>query len=56
LYPRIEPLEYISDEDRAIVSEPLVDLPGAWIPVREGTAVVVRAGPDLIVPFEPAEA
>jgi glutamine amidotransferase len=53
LHPRIEPLEYLSDEDRAIVSEPLIDLPGAWIPVREGTAVVIRAGPDQIVPFVP---
>jgi glutamine amidotransferase len=55
LYPRIEPLEYLSDEDRVIVSEPLVDLPGAWIPIREGTAVVVRAGPSRIVPFIPTQ-
>jgi glutamine amidotransferase len=56
LYPRIEHLEYLSDEDRAIVSEPLIDLPEAWIPIGEGTAVVIRAGPDRIVPFVPAEA
>lgn len=53
LYPRIDPIEYLSDEDRAIVSEPLVDLPGAWIPIPEGTAVVVRSGASQIVPFTP---
>jgi glutamine amidotransferase len=54
LYPHIERLQRISDEDRTIVSEPLVDLPCAWIPVPECSAVIVRRGPDRIVPFAPA--
>ena len=41
---------------RVIVSEPLADLPGAWLPIREATAVVVRGGPSRIVPFVPAGA
>ena len=33
------------DEDRVVVSEPLADLPGAWIEVPESTALIVQPGP-----------
>jgi hypothetical protein len=43
----------LSDEDRAIVSEPLGDLPGAWVEVPESTALIVQPGPDERHPFQP---
>ena len=43
-----------SDEARAVVSEPLVDLPGVWREVPAGTALVIQPGEDLELPFTPA--
>ena len=43
----------MSDEDRIVVSEPLSDLPGAWLEVPEATALVVQPGPDERLPFRP---
>ena len=36
-----------SEGDRLIVSEPLVDLPGAWHEIPEATAVIIRPGGEL---------
>jgi predicted glutamine amidotransferase len=52
LHPGIG-FEAFSDEARAVVSEPLGDLPGVWNEVPAGTAWVVRPGPDEQVPFRP---
>ncbi len=49
-WPRIQDF---SDEARAIVSEPLGDLPGLWIEVPAGTALVVQPGADVQVAFTP---
>jgi predicted glutamine amidotransferase len=53
LHPESERLGRWSDEDRAIVSEPLGDLPGAWVEVPESTALIVQPGPDERHPFQP---
>jgi glutamine amidotransferase len=42
-----------SDEARAIVSEPLGDLPGLWEEVPAGTVIVVQPGADERAPFTP---
>ena len=52
-YPELEEIGGLSDETRAIVSEPLGDLPGAWNEVPESSAGVVQAGQDEIRPFTP---
>ena len=48
--PRIQEL---SDETRIVVSEPLVDLPGAWNEVPESSYGVVQDGEDELHPFRP---
>lgn len=40
LHPERERLQQLSESTRLIVSEPLVDLPGAWHEVAESTAVI----------------
>ena len=52
LHPGIG-FEAFSDDARAIVSEPLGDLPGVWNEVPAATAWVVQEGDDLEVPFRP---
>ena len=37
-------LEDFSDDARAIVSEPLSDLPEAWVPVPESSFLTVKSG------------
>ena len=44
---------YLSDEPRAVVSEPLGDLPGVWREVPPSTALIVQPGADEEVPFTP---
>jgi hypothetical protein len=39
--------------DRVVVSEPLADLPGAWLVVPESTALVVANGVVEQRPFQP---
>ena len=41
LYPSSERFAHFPDRARAVVSEPLVDLPGVWREVPAGTALVV---------------
>ena len=53
LHPDNPRLGQLSDEDRAIVSEPLGDLPGVWEEIPESAAVVVQAGEDDTRPFRP---
>ena len=53
MYPERPRLQEASDETRIIVSEPLVDLPGAWNEVREASYCVVRDGEDELHEFRP---
>jgi glutamine amidotransferase len=53
MHPEESRLRGFSDEARAIVSEPLGDLPGLWNEVPAGTAWIVKAGVDEQVPFRP---
>ena len=53
LYPDNPLFHELSDETRLIVSEPLGDLPGAWIEVPESHYGVVQEGQDELHPFVP---
>jgi predicted glutamine amidotransferase len=53
LHPEVEVLRGLGAETRLVVSEPLVELPGAWNEVAESSYVVVRPGEDLFQPFAP---
>jgi predicted glutamine amidotransferase len=44
LHPDNPRLQQLTEGDRVVVSEPLADLPGAWIEVPESTAVVLEDG------------
>ena len=54
LYPDSPELASLSDETRAVVSEPLGDLRGAWREVPESSYVVVHGGEDEVRAFTPA--
>jgi len=53
LYPDDDRLKLFGEEARAVVSEPLSDLPGLWHEIAPASAVVVQEGPDLERPFVP---
>ena len=53
LYPDNEQLAALSEETRAVVSEPLGDLPGAWNEVPESHYGIVQPGQDELHPFAP---
>ncbi|HET7277953.1 MAG TPA: class II glutamine amidotransferase [Dermatophilaceae bacterium] len=53
LHPDVPMLQRLGEETRFVVSEPLVDLPGAWNEVPESSAGVVRPGADEIRTFSP---
>jgi glutamine amidotransferase len=53
LYPEATQLQHLSDEARAVVSEPLGDLPGVWREVPPSMALIVQPGADEEVPFVP---
>src|SRR5215217_274832 len=53
LYPENQRLQRMSDEARAIVSEPLGDLPGIWREVAPSTALIVQPGADDELAFTP---
>jgi predicted glutamine amidotransferase len=53
LYPEDERLQRLSDEARAVVSEPLADLPGLWREVPPSSAAFVQPGDDEEMPFTP---
>jgi glutamine amidotransferase len=52
----IEEVQLLSDEARAVVSEPLGDLEGAWNEVPESHAGIVQPGQDELRPFTPRRA
>jgi glutamine amidotransferase len=52
-YPDSEELAALSDETRAIVSEPLGDVLGAWNEVPESHVGIVQPGADELRPFTP---
>jgi len=56
LYPDRPRIRELSDETRIVVSEPLVDLPGAWNEVPESSYGVVQDGEDELRPFRPVTA
>jgi predicted glutamine amidotransferase len=53
MYPERPRLQEVSDETRIIVSEPIIDLPGAWHEVPESSYGVVRDGEDELHEFRP---
>ena len=54
LHPDNERLQQLAEGDRVIVSEPLSDLPGAWIEVPESTGLVLEDGDYDRRPFKPS--
>ncbi len=53
LYPNDERIQRLSDEARAVVSEPLAELPGLWREVPPSSALVVQTGSDEELSFAP---
>jgi predicted glutamine amidotransferase len=53
LYPDIPRFASVSEETRMVVSEPFVDLPGAWNEIPESTYGVVADGENAFHPFRP---
>jgi glutamine amidotransferase len=51
LYPNLPEVQALSDEARAVVSEPLRSLPGTWHEVPPATALIVGPGDDHECPF-----
>ncbi len=54
-YPEREFLREVSDDTRLVVSEPIGDLPGAWIEMPEATYGVVSKEGDQLLPFAPQQ-
>jgi len=52
-YPEREILRQVSDDARLVVSEPIGNLPGAWVEVPEASCGVVGKGHDQLLPFAP---
>jgi predicted glutamine amidotransferase len=52
-YPDREILREVSDDTRLVVSEPIGDLPGAWIEMREASYGIVSKAGDQLLPFAP---
>ena len=53
LYPDIPRFASVSEETRMVVSEPFVDLPGAWNEIPESTYGVIASGENAFHPFRP---
>jgi predicted glutamine amidotransferase len=53
LYPEDERIAAVGEDAFLVLSEPLVDLPGAWQEIPEGTAIVARGGVIEQRPFRP---
>ena len=53
MYPERPRLQEVSDESRIIVSEPIVELAGAWNEVPESSYGLVCEGEDQMRPFRP---
>jgi glutamine amidotransferase len=55
LHPENPRLQLLRDEDRLVVSEPLLDLPGAWHEFPEASALTVQPdGEHEQRPFKPS--
>jgi len=52
LYPEREVVFEVSDDSRLVVSEPIGDLPGAWMEVPEATYGVMGGGEDSLHQFK----
>ena len=52
-HPELAEVQALSDEARAIVSEPLGDMVGAWNEVPESMVGIVQPGQDEMRPFTP---
>jgi glutamine amidotransferase len=52
-HPENEALRSLSEETRLVVSEPLGDLRGAWVPVPESAFGVIQKGNDDLGAFHP---
>jgi glutamine amidotransferase len=55
LYPEREVLQELSDDARLVVSEPIGDLPGAWVEVPESSWGMAGKGHDHIETFTPKQ-
>jgi predicted glutamine amidotransferase len=55
-YPDDARLKVLSDESRAVVSEPLGDVAGVWNEVPESHVGIVQPGEDELLPFTPRRA
>ena len=53
LYPDREVLQQVSDDARLVLSEPIGDLPGAWLEVPEASWGMVGEGDAELLPFRP---
>ncbi len=53
LHPGNPRLQNLTEGDRAVVSEPLGDLPGVWLEVPESTALIVQGGDLSRLEFAP---
>jgi predicted glutamine amidotransferase len=53
LYPEETRFQHLGDEARAVVSEPLGELPGMWREVPPASALIVQPGADEELPFRP---
>jgi len=52
-YPERPALQQLSDDARFVVSEPIGDLPGAWVELPEASYGVVGKGGDQLLSFTP---
>jgi predicted glutamine amidotransferase len=53
MYPEREVLREVSEDARLVVSEPIGDLPGAWVEMPEASYGVVGKGREQLLPFSP---
>jgi hypothetical protein len=53
MYPERPRLQEVGDESRIIVSEPIIELAGAWNEVPESSYGLVCEGEDELRPFRP---
>jgi predicted glutamine amidotransferase len=53
MHPEIPALQALSDEARAVASEPLGDVVGAWNTIPESAIGIVQAGEDELYEFRP---
>ena len=53
LYPDVAQFKAVSEKTRLVVSEPFVELPGAWNEVPEGSMGLVRDGEETFSEFKP---